>query len=141
MAPKSCPGPPPKKKNHREKSKSARFSEIIKNQWKSYQIEPFQGLQNRLSDKLFGSLFELRFGTLLFAFFSTLELILGTVCGNLHFPYEKPSFLRPCWALWGLSWGLWSAPWSCSGTTICTKIHDFSTANGSLKKARFSRNP
>ena len=40
-------GPPPKK-NHREKSKSARFSEIVKNQWKSYKIEPFQGLQKRL---------------------------------------------------------------------------------------------
>ena len=31
----------------------------------------------------------------------------------------------PCWALWGPSWGLLSARRSCSGTTICTKIHDF----------------
>ena len=59
----------PHRKKRREKSKSVRISEIIKNQKTSYQIEPFQGLQNRLSAKLFGSLFELRFGTLLFAFF------------------------------------------------------------------------
>ena len=82
--PKIVPRAPPKK-NHREKSKSARFFEIIKNQQKNYQIEPFQGLQNRLSAKLFGSLFEFRFGTLLFACF------LNSIADFGH-RLRKPSF-------------------------------------------------
>ena len=62
---------PPKKKHMPKTQKLLMFLKSSKNQCKHCEIEPFQGLHKRPSDKILGSLFELRFGTLLIAFFST----------------------------------------------------------------------